>query len=298
LSHDHHHNHHHNHHHALNSAFWLTALFAGVELIGGWMANSLALLADAGHMISDVAALALALFAGRIARRPAHQQMTFGYGRAKVLAAQVNGLMLWFLSGWIVWAAVGRLADPPPVQGATVLWIAAIGLGVNLLMMRWLHGGHTHDLNLRAAYWHVLGDALGSVAALVAGGVILLTGWMPIDPILSFVVAVILIWGGWRLVRDTTLELMEAVPGELAPETIRQQLQQTEGVVDVHHIHLWRLPTGTLAISAHIQVATMQTWPALLARLIADLQQQGIEHATLQPEVMSSDVSQRSCSCE
>jgi len=148
-----------NHHHALNAAFWLTAAFAVVELVGGFMANSLALLADAGHMVSDVAALVLAMLAGRIAGRPAHRQMTYGYGRAKVLAAQVNGLMLWFLSGWIVWEAAGRLANPPVVQGGMVLWVAAIGLIINLIVMRWLYG--THDINTRAAYWHVLGDALG-----------------------------------------------------------------------------------------------------------------------------------------
>ncbi len=283
MSHEHHHN-----HHTLNSAFWLTALFAGVELMGGWIGNSLALLADAGHMISDVAALGLAMLAGRIAQRPAHQQMTFGYGRIKVLAAQMNGLMLWFLSGWIIWSAVERLANPPQVQGGIVLWIASVGLVVNLVMIRWLHGGHTHDLNLRAAYWHVIGDALGSVAAMVAGSVILLTGWMPIDPILSFVVAIILIWGGWQIIRDTTMELMEAVPSEVNPKTIRQYLQQTDGVLGVHHIHLWRLPTGALAISAHIQVTTMQIWPQILACLIAELQQQGIEHATLQPEIIAA----------
>jgi len=272
------------HHHALNAAFWLTAVFAVVELVGGFMSNSLALLADAGHMVSDVAALGLAMLAGRIAGRPAHNQMTYGYGRAKVLAAQVNGLMLWFLSGWIVWEAAGRLAEPPDVQGGMVLWIAAIGLMINLVIMRWLHG--SHDINTRAAYWHVLGDALGSVAAIVAGGVILLTGWMLIDPILSFLVAGILAWGGWRLVRETTLELMEAVPQEIDLNYATQAMQAVEGVIGIHHIHLWRLPDGKLAMSAHIQIDNMEYWTALLPVLFETLKQQGIEHATLQPEVV------------
>jgi len=276
-----------NHHHALNAAFWLTAAFAVVELVGGLMANSLALLADAGHMVSDVAALGLAMFAGRIAGRPAHRQMTYGYGRAKVLAAQVNGLMLWFLSGWIVWEAAGRLANPPVVQGGMVLWIAAIGLIINLIVMRWLHG--SHDINTRAAYWHVLGDALGSVAAIVAGGVILLTGWMPIDPILSFVVAGILAWGGWRLVRETTLELMEAAPKEVDSETMADAIQSVEGVAGIHHIHLWRLPEGKLAMSAHIRIDNMERWPELLPILLESLKRQHIEHATLQPEVTCYD---------
>ncbi len=274
----------HHHHHALNAAFWLTAAFAVVELVGGFMANSLALLADAGHMVSDVAALGLAMLAGRIAGRPAHAQMTYGYGRAKVLAAQVNGLMLWFLSGWIVWEAVGRLANPPIVQGGMVVWIAAIGLAMNLIIMRWLHG--SHDINMRAAYWHVLGDALGSVAAIIAGGVILLTGWMPIDPILSFLVAGILAWGGWRLVRETTLELMEAVPQEMDAIAITQAMQAVGGVAGMHHLHLWRLPAGKLAMSAHIQIDNMEVWMTLLPELLEILKQQSIEHATLQPEVI------------
>jgi len=274
------------HHHSLNAAFWLTAAFAVVELMGGFMANSLALLADAGHMVSDVAALGLAMLAGRIAGRPAHAQMTYGYGRAKVLAAQASGLMLWFLSGWIVWEAVGRLANPPDVQGGMVIIIAAIGLIINLIIMRWLHG--SHDINTRAAYWHVLGDALGSVAAIIAGGAIFITGWMPIDPILSFLVAGILAWGGWRLVRETTLELMDAVPQELDSTVVTQAMQAVEGVTGIHHLHLWRLPTRKLAMSAHIQVDNMEGWTALLPVLLETLKQQSIEHATLQPEVESS----------
>jgi len=275
----------HSHYHSLNAAFWLAAAFAVVELTGGLLANSLALLADAGHMVSDVAALGLAMFARRIAGRPAHPQMTYGYGRAKVLAAQANGLMLWFLSGWIVWEAAGRLANPPRVQGDLVLWIAAVGLVINLMMMRWLHGAH--DINSRAAYWHVLGDALGSIAAMIAGVVILWTGWMPIDPILSFLVAGILAWGGWRLVRETTMELMAAVPHELEPDTIAGIVRGVDGVSGIHHVHLWRLPTGQMAMSAHIHVERMEAWPALLPVLLELLRQQQIEHATLQPEVIS-----------
>jgi len=274
-------------HHALNAAFWLTALFAVVELVGGFMANSLALLADAGHMVSDVAALGLAMLARNIAGRPAHRQMTYGYGRAKVLAAQVNGLMLWFLSGWIVWEAAGRLANPPVVRGGLVLWVAAIGLLINLIIIRWLHG--SHDINTRAAYWHVLGDALGSVAAIVAGMVILLTGWMPIDPILSFFVAGILAWGGWRLVNATLLELMEGVPKGVDSDSIVQAVRLLEGVVGVHHIHIWQLPVGKLAISAHIQIENMENWIALLPSLLEVLKEQGIEHATLQPETGCHD---------
>jgi len=286
--HDHHdHSHAHGHHHSLNAAFWLTAVFAIVEVVGGVISNSLALLADAVHMISDVAALGLAMLAQRIAARPAHAHMTFGYGRAKVIVAQLNGMALWLLSGWIVWEAMGRVSHPPVVHGEWVIWVAGFGLLINLIIMRWLHG--SHDINTRAAYWHVMGDALGSVAALVSGIVILSTGWMLIDPILSLLVAAILAWGGWRLVRETTLELMEALPNELDCEDISQAMRDIEGVVDVHHIHLWRLPSNQLACSAHIQLDNLEKWADLLPLLLETLQQKNIEHVTLQPELTCYD---------
>jgi len=272
----------HHHHHGLNTAFWLTLVFAVVEVVGGVTANSLALLADAGHMASDVAALGLAMLAQRIAGRAAHAQMTYGYGRAKVLAAQMSGLMLWLLSGWIAWEAAGRLLDPPVVQGGVVLVIAAVGLMINLIIMRWLHG--SHDLNRRAAYWHVLGDALGSVAAIIAGGVIMWTGWMPIDPILSFLVAAILAWGGWRLIRETTMELMEGVPAGVDPSHVAQAIEKVAGVQRVYHIHIWKLPNDHLALSAHVQIATITDWEATLPLLLNALQHHGIDHVTLQPE--------------
>lgn len=273
--------HNHQHHHGLNTAFWLTAVFALVELFGGLMANSLALLADAGHMASDVVALGLAMLASRIASRDAHPKMTYGYGRAKVLAALVNGLMLWLLASWIVWEAADRISNPPVVGGELVVWIACIGLIINLIIMRWLHG--SHDLNTRAAYWHVLGDALGSVAAIVAGGVIMLTGWMLIDPLLSFLVATILVWGGWRLIRETILELMEAVPPNTDTTYIQAKLAAVQGVISIHHVHIWRLPDGQLALSAHVNVEYITHWPKLLPQLRHVLEQQHISHSTLQP---------------
>ncbi len=274
-------------HHPLNAAFFLTAVFAVVELVGGLMAHSLALLADAGHMMSDVAAMALALLARSIAAKPAHAQMTYGYGRAKVLAAHINGIALLVLSVWIVWEGLGRLSHPPQVEAGLVLWIASMGLLLNLLIMRFLHV--SHDLNTRAVYWHVLGDALGSVAAIIAGLVILFTGWMLIDPILSFVVAAILAGGAWRLLRETSMELMEAVPKDLDAVQVLQALQAFDGVVDVHHVHFWRLPMGQLAMSAHIKLDDMSVWPHVLPLLLARLKQANIDHATLQPELCCYD---------
>jgi cobalt-zinc-cadmium efflux system protein len=285
--HEHGHDHGHHHHASLNKAVWLTAGFALVELAGGLYSGSLALLADAGHMASDIVALGLALMASHIASRPATERMSYGYGRAKLLAAQINGLALWFLSGWIGWEAYERLTRPHPVKGGVLLAVAALGLLINLVILRWLHG--EEDLNARAAFWHVLGDAVGSIAAIVAGTVILLTGWMPIDPILSFLVAAILVWGGGRLLRETTLELMESVPAGFHVEALQAALDAADGVTGTHHVHVWRLPSGQVALSAHVQIAAMDDWNAILPRLLATLQELGVSHATLQPETACPD---------
>jgi len=276
------HEHHEPSQHNLNAALLLTAVFAVVELAGGWISGSLALLADAVHMVSDVAALGLAALAGRIAARPAHAGMSYGYGRARVLAAQVNGFGLWFVAGWIAWEAVGRIHSPPHVQGALMLSVATAGLAVNIVILRWFRGGH--DLNTRAVYWHVLGDMLGSVAAIVAGIVIVWTGWMPIDPILSLVVTLILAWGGWRLVRDTTLQIMEAAPASVDMDALKACMSAIDGVKSVHHAHVWTLPDERLALSAHVCIRDMAEWPEILPQLLSGLRGEGIAHATLQPE--------------
>lgn len=279
--------HHHHHSGGLNAALVLTAIFAVVELVGGLISGSLALLADAGHMFSDVAALGIASVAAYIAKKPAHQGMTYGYGRAKILAAQINGLTLCFLAGWIAWEAVGRMNSPPEVNGSIMFTIALVGLVINLIVLRWLHNSHNHhvDLNTRAAYWHVVGDALGSVAALAGGIVILFTGWMLIDPILSFVVSGILAWGGWRLIRQTTFALMDAVPEGIRLDEIKNSVLQVSGVENIHHIHVWRLPDGELAISAHIDCKDLSRWADMLPRLQSCVATEFyITHATFQPE--------------
>ena len=279
--HGHGHAHAHGGHH-LNAALALTALFAVVELTGGLIAGSLALLADAVHMISDVAALAVAALAARIAARPAHEGMTYGYGRARILAAQLNAVALCFLAGWIVWEAVGRIVTPPQVDGQVMSAIAFIGLLVNLIVLKWLHGGE--DLNSKAAYWHVLGDALGSVAALIGGAVILATGWMLIDPLLSFLVSGLLAWGGWRLIRLTTAELMEAVPEGVNRDEIIDAAREIDGVCDMHHVHIWKLPSGKLAMSAHVECKEMNNWSNILKQLHDAVAVFGITHGTFQPE--------------
>jgi len=276
------HGHHEHSQRRMNAALLLTAVFAAVELAGGWISDSLALLADAVHMVSDVVALGLAVLAQRIATRPAHAGMSYGYGRARVLAAQVNGFGLWFVAGWIAWEAVGRIHSPPHVQGVLMLSVATAGLVVNIIILRWFRGGH--DLNTRAVYWHVLGDLLGSVAAIVAGIVIVWTGWMPIDPILSLVVTLILVWGGWRLVRDTTLQIMEAAPASVDMDALKTCMTAIAGVRSVHHAHVWTLPDERLALSSHVCIRDMEEWPEILPQLLSGLHGEGIAHATLQPE--------------
>lgn len=273
---------HHKHVHPINAALLLTCFFALVEAIGGWMTNSLALLADAIHMFSDVAALLLAATAEKIASRPAHAGMTYGYGRARVIAAQFNGFGLWFLAGWIVWEAMGRFTSPPDVQGDLLTLIASLGLVANLVILHWLRGGE--NLNVKAAFWHVMGDTLGSIAALGAGIVILLTGWMAVDPLLSIVVSVILAWGGWRLVKETMAILMEATPSALSVNEVGSVIRMHSGVKDVHHIHVWTLPDGRFGLSAHVVVRDMRLWSKLLPQLQESLANIGVEHATLQPE--------------
>ncbi len=277
----------------MNAALLLTAIFAAVELAGGWISGSLALLADAVHMISDVGALGLAALAQRLAARPAHAGMSYGYGRARVLAAQVNGFSLWFVAGWIAWEAVGRIHSPPQVHGALMLGIATAGLVVNIIILGWFHGGH--DLNTRAIYWHVLGDMLGSVAAIVAGIVIVWTGWMPIDPILSLVVVLILAWGGWRLVYETTLQIMEAAPSSVDMDILEARMIAIDGVKGAHHVHVWTLPDERMALSAHVCIQTMAEWPKILPQLLSSLRGEGIAHATLQAE-NGGDVCPDACS--
>jgi len=295
--HHHHSSGEHVHHHHLDMALALTAMFAVVEFAGGWISNSLALLADAVHMSSDVVALGIAAFAGRLALRPAHSGMTYGYGRAKVLAAQANGVALWFLSGWIIWEAFGRLAEPPEVGAGIVIAVGVVGLIVNVVILRWLHGAH--DINSRAAYWHVLGDMLGSIAAIVAGVVIFLTGWMPIDPILSFLVAAILAWGGWNLLHETTSELMEATPVDIDVSRLETVMHEADGILAIHHLHIWTLPGGGWAISAHIVVEDLQCWDQTLVDLQTILHEVGVKHATLQPESGATYCNQHCCEpCE
>lgn len=232
----------------------LTFGFMIAEVIGGIVSGSLALLADAAHMLTDAGSLALAWLGFKLAERPADPARSFGWARFKVLAAFVNGLTLILLAAWITFEAAQRLLDPQPVMGNLLLGVAVLGLLVNVIAFFILHGGDHEDLNMRAALWHVAGDLLGSVAAIGAALVIIFTGWMPIDPILSVLVALIILWGGVQVVRRTGHILIEGVPVGLSVADIKQDLEaHLEDAAKVDHIHAWSLNENQILVTLDIE---------------------------------------------
>ena len=258
--------------------------FMIAEVIGGVISGSLALLADAAHMLTDAGALALAWVGFKLADRPADPTRSFGWARFKVLAAFVNGLTLIFLAAWIVLEAVQRLLDPQPVMGQLLLGVAVMGLLVNLIAFRILHGGDQNDLNMRAALWHVAGDLLGSVAAIVAALIILATGWFPIDPILSVIVALIILVGGVRVVRSTSHILIEGVPPGLSIAAIKADLEAAlENAATVDHIHAWALNEAKTLITLDVEAKPGACIESLRQDVKARLNEKfAIDHVTVE----------------
>lgn len=282
----------HGHHHGtaderrLLLALVLTGGFMLAEVIGGVLSGSLALIADAGHMLTDSAALGLAWFAARFARRPATPIRSYGHHRIQVLAAFVNGAALIGLSAWIVIEAIRRYFDPVDVLGGIMLAVAVLGLLVNVGAFLILNGGSKSNLNIRGAVLHVIGDLLGSVAAIVAAGVILLTGWMPIDPLLSILVALLILRGAWQIVGSSWHVLMEGTPEGFDVGQIQRDLPRSvPGVLDVHHVHLWALTPERPLITLHARIADEADSDAALRGLRrALLEHFGLDHATIQVE--------------
>ena len=254
------------------------------EFVGGWIANSLALMADAGHMLTDSAAVALALLAAWIAERPATPEKTFGYLRFEILAALVNGTVLLGLAGVIVWHAVGRFRSPPDVDAPVMFVVAALGLVGNAVALWILHAGRGESLNVRGAYLHVLGDLLGSVGALAAGIVILATGWTMADPIVSVAIAILIVVGAWRLVRESVDVLLEATPKHIDLQQVAEAIASLEEVCEVHDLHVWTVTSGVIAMSGHAVVTDPQRNQAVLETVQERLGAMGINHVTLQIE--------------
>ncbi len=282
----HQHDHHHDRHDArkLGWAVALTLGFAAAEFVVGWWSHSLALLADAGHMLVDSTALALAALAAWYAARPAAQHRTWGNGRAEVLAALVNTSILLLLVGFIVFNAWQRLHTPVPIRGWPVLVTALTGLLINAGILKILSGGR-QSLNTRAARLHVIGDLLGSVAAATAGLVVISSGWTPIDPLLSLLISGLLLLAALRLLRDSFNMVMETVPAAIDLDLVRQAMHSIDGVVEVHDLHIWRISSERVALSAHVVVTDLSQWTVQL-RLLSELLQQrfDIDHPTLQAE--------------
>ena len=262
----------------------LTAAFMVAEVVGGVLSNSLALLADSGHMLADVGALALSLVAMRLALRPPSPERTFGYVRMEILAALVNGATLLVISGWIVWEAWGRLGAPQEVNGPLMMGVASVGLVVNVVGAALLHTHAEENLNIRGAYLHVLGDLLGSLGAMGAGAIILLTGWTPIDAIVSVVIAGLILLGAWRLVKEATGVLLEMVPPHVDMEGVLEDLQAVANLHGVHDLHVWTLTSGFVALSGHGVLDDPTHHQRVLDEIRDRMGRRGIEHVTFQLE--------------
>jgi cobalt-zinc-cadmium efflux system protein len=269
---------------ALQIALGLTLALMVAEVIGGLMSNSLALLADAGHMLTDAGALALSLFVAWMCRQPSRPEKTYGYLRWEILAALLNGATLLLISFWIVWEAIRRFQAPEQVAGGLMLGFAVVGLIVNLIAVRILHGVNGESLNVRGAYLHVLGDMLASGGTVVAAAIVRLTGWLPADPIASLVSTVLIIGSAWRLVREAVDVLLEAAPPHIALEAVRARLQGIPGVESVHDLHVWTVTSGVIAMSVHAIVREPDHHQGVLERAHDLLQEMGIQHVTVQLE--------------
>lgn len=282
----HHHTHYRKNERRVFRALWLTGTFMLVEVAGGLIAGSLALLADAGHMLTDTAALALAYGAFRLSRRPADQRRSYGYDRLQVVAAFLNGVVLLALVAWIAFEAVSRILTPQPVLALPMLAVAVAGLAVNLVAYRILHAGAGKSLNVQGALLHVLFDIFGSVAAIAAALVIMATGWTQIDPILSIVVAALILKSGWVLVKKATHILMEGTPDAFNVKALKKDLvKSVPGLMEVHHVHLWLLTSERPLITLHATVADIRNSEAILIAIKKRLQEKhGIGHSTVQIE--------------
>jgi len=269
-------------------ALLLTGTFMIVEVIGGILSGSLALLADAGHMLTDTLALGLAAVAFHVSKRPEDRKLTFGYQRLQILAAFINGLSLLLVVGWILFEAVQRMLSPQAVMGQTMLLVATAGLVVNIVAFVILHRGDQDNLNMSGAALHVAGDLLGSVAAIVAALVIIYTGWTTIDPILSVVVAMLILKSAWALVRRSGHILLEGAPEWLDVEDMQGRITRAvPSVVSVHHVHVWGLTPQELILTMHVCLATEAPNPTDIIRSIKSLlkSEYGIGHCTIEVEV-------------
>jgi len=268
----------------------ISAVYFIAELVAGFLTNSLALLSDAGHMLSDIGAMALSLFAFRMARRPATHQSTYGFHRVEILAALFNGLTLWLMVGIIFAAAFNRFAEPPVVNSFGMMIVAVVGLLVNIAAAAILHGGHRHNLNLRGAFLHVVSDAVGSVGAIAAGVIMLTTGWYLADPLISMFIGGLILFSSWSLVKDSVSVLMQSVPKGIRLEEVRLTIEAVDGVSKVHDLHIWAVTSDIFTLSAHAVVTNGEDFHQVLNNIEDTLKEHfNIEHTTIQLETESRE---------
>lgn len=268
----------------------LTFGYMIAEAVGGWLTNSLALIADAGHMLTDVAALSLTLAAIWFGGRAPTSRKTYGYYRLEILAAFINGIALVVLSIWVGIEAIERIRQPAAIAGAEMALIAAGGLAVNLIAVGLLHSDHKHDLNLRGAFLHIVGDLLGSVMAILAGLAVVFFGWNWADPVGSILIGLIIIYGAWRLILDSVNVLLEGTPAHIDIAAVEEAIMDTEGVAGVHDLHVWTISSGIDALSAHINHYPVVSHSEVLASVRARLNRDfGIDHLTIQMESVNNE---------
>jgi cobalt-zinc-cadmium efflux system protein len=284
--------HNHSHHHSTAKSGLMLAIcllfgFALVEAVSGWKANSMALLSDAGHSLTDGLSLLLAAFASWIASKPPSKKHSYGLGRAEVLGAWVSSLFMVLIAIFIGIEALERLKNPQPVVSPIVITVAIIGILLNVTLA-WILSRTEQTLNMRAAVLHIIGDLLGSIAALISGIVIYLTGWMPIDPLLSCFIAILILISSFRLLKETLLVLMEGVPLHLDMHEVGNTMSKVEKITAIHDLHIWTLSSGRTVLTAHIELSDMHDWEVIFSQLrqllIDDF---GISHITLQPEIIT-----------
>ena len=263
----------------------MTAVYMFVEAAGGWITGSLALFADAGHALTDVVALMLALMAVWFGSRPATSNKTFGYYRLEILAALINGVALVLISLLIFYEAYRRWAQPPQVRSGLMMLAAAVGLVINLICARLLHGDHLDDLNVRGAWLHIIGDALGSLGAILAGALMSVYGWYAADPLFSCFIGLLIIWSSWHLIREATNVLLEGTPSHINLAAVEDVILETDGVQDVHDLHVWTITSGREALSAHVIHIGTISQAELLKELRTKLHDRfGVDHLTIQME--------------
>ena len=268
----------------MRGALILTLLLLVAEGIGGWLSNSLALLADAGHVLTDAGALALSLFVAWFSRQPVTAEKTYGYLRWEILAALINGATLLGISVWIVLEAIARLHAPQPVGGALMLGVSVAGLIANAVAARMLHPSNKGSMNVRGAYLHVLGDLLASGGTIVAALVIRFTGWLQADPIASLLTTALIVRGSWTLVREAVDVLLESTPSHIALSDVRSALEAISGVESVHDLHVWSVTSDVVALSAHAIVRDATQQQDVLECACVMLRKMGIHHVTVQIE--------------